>query len=194
MKKLMEYFKENKKIVMGLLILVVVAVGYFDNAKSDSKIQNNIPGKNVSTKNRQSHYIFVDIQGSVNKPGFYRLKKDSRLFDLLQISGGMKENADLKSVNQAEKLHDQQQIYIYSVDEAPSSENSNQKSSSEGSLNINVATVEDFQKLSGIGPKKAEKIIDFRNQNGSFSSIKNLTKVSGIGEKTLESLQDQITV
>lgn len=63
-----------------------------------------------------------------------------------------------------------------------------------GVVNINTATVEELTALNGVGEKKAQAIVDYRNGNGYFTSVEELTNVSGIGEKTLEKNIDIITV
>ena len=60
-------------------------------------------------------------------------------------------------------------------------------------VNINTATVQDFEALPGIGPVMAQRIVDYRNEHGPFKSVEELTKVKGIGESKLEELLDLIT-
>lgn len=148
--------------------------------------------------------IYVDVQGEINRPGFYRLKRDARVFDLLQLAGGLKETADHKQVNQAQKLTDQEQVYIPKKGENVNNDNLIETQNNDGekgekadvpaTININTASVDELQNLTGVGPKKAEQIVQFREENGDFGKVEDLTKVSGIGEKTLETLKDQITV
>lgn len=156
-------------------------------------------------ENKDTNQIIVDIQGAIKHPGVYKLNKSSRVFDVIQLAAGLLENADRKNINQAKKITDQEKIYIPIKGEVPDEKikedivTHNQdgvtaSNHSSNQININAATVDDLQKLSGIGPKKAEQIIAYREANGGFEKVEDLTKVTGIGDKTLESLKSEITV
>jgi len=60
-------------------------------------------------------------------------------------------------------------------------------------VNLNTATVADLQQLTGIGEKKAQKIVAFRTEHGAFKTVNDLTQVPEFGEKTVANLQDQLT-
>lgn len=184
--------KEDKELLIETLSTTEVTV-------DTKKEQENNESK--STK------IYVDISGAVKQPGVYQLPEGSRLFDLLKQAGGLTEDAAIQTVNQAMIIQDQQKIIILTQDQAQSldtenipnnghlEEKSAEKSSKEaGKLNINQADLTQLQQLSGIGEKKAQAIIDYRNENGSFKTIEDLAKVTGIGEKTVEKLRDSITI
>jgi len=111
------------------------------------------------------------------------------------MAGGLQQNADTKQINQAQRVTDQMQVYIPYRGEAAPTATTNKGSGEKGKVvNINTAKVDDFKDVSGIGPKKAAKIVAFREKNGNFKDLHDLTKVSGIGEKSLNSLKDQLTV
>lgn len=165
--------------------------------KSDNK------GKN-SSKNSE---IVVDLTGAVKKEGVYSLKADARLNDLINRAGGTLKNANLKAINRAQILNDQDKIYVpfkgEVVDELPSATANGSPTSGKGNdsnsgdsklININTATSAELMELNGIGPKKAEQIISYREENGGFKTTADLKNVSGIGDKTFAILEDQITV
>jgi competence protein ComEA len=61
-------------------------------------------------------------------------------------------------------------------------------------VNLNTAGLDELQKLPGIGPKVAQRILDYRKQNGDFKKVEDLMKVRGIGEKTFLKMKDQLTI
>ncbi|WP_035173720.1 ComEA family DNA-binding protein, partial [Lactobacillus equicursoris] len=67
-------------------------------------------------------------------------------------------------------------------------------SASGGQVNINTASATELQKLNGIGEKKAQQIIAYRQEKGGFKSIDELKEVSGIGDKTFAAIKDQLTI
>lgn len=145
-------------------------------------------------------WVVVDVKGAVKKPGIYRLATDSRVHDAIRMAGGTLPEADLLKVNLAERLSDGEVIYIAKKGEqAPEMAWLDQASSTDGSekrgkININTATAEELEQLNGIGPKKAQAIVRYREENGLFSSVDEIAKVPGIGEKTLEQFKEQITL
>lgn len=164
-----------------------------------------------STKSDQ---IYVDLKGEVVKEGVYVLDRGARLFDLIERAGGFTEQAAKDSLNLALLLEDQSVIKVYSLAEWEllQSEESNQSdlapsglfgdfpslslqnSEQESLVNINKADQTELETLPNIGPKKAQEIIQYRENNGSFQSIEAIQNVPGIGPKTYESLKDLITV
>ncbi|TBX41797.1 competence protein ComEA [Lactiplantibacillus paraplantarum] len=151
---------------------------------------------------------YVDVKGAVNKPGLYQITASMRVADVIQLAQGMQPQADAQQVNLAAKVTDQQVIYVPVKSEQPltvvkppvtPSASSNLEVSGGGhsstdKVNLNTADVAALQKLSGIGQKKAEKIIDYRQQHGNFKTIDDLKNVSGFGEKTVAKYKDQLTV
>lgn len=160
-----------------------------------------------SYSSSQNKEVTCDISGAVKHQGVYTLKNGARLQELIEAAGGLKSNAQLKAINRAMTLKDQDKIHIpykgEKVDPATnvsgnSTSEKNDASSSSSSdgekININTASAADLQKLNGIGEKRAEQIIAYREQNGDFKKIEDLMQVSGIGEKTFAALKDQLAI
>lgn len=61
-------------------------------------------------------------------------------------------------------------------------------------VNINTATAQELASLNGIGPAKAQAIVEYREKNGPFKSVNDLAKVKGLGAKTVEKLGKEITI
>ncbi len=112
----------------------------------------------------------------------------------------MSEEADTTQVNYAQKVKDQMIIYVPKKGESvpQSLENaagiSTCSAKSGGKINLNTATEAELQTISGIGAKKAQEIIRFRDEQGPFKTVEELKNVPGIGEKTVERLKDMLTV
>ena len=138
--------------------------------------------------------LVVDVQGEVLKPGVYELPINSRVNDAIKSAGGASKSADLSYINQARMLKDGEQIYVEK--KVYTSTGSTRKSTTtfSGILNINRATAKELDKLPGIGPVIAGRIIEFRKVNGAFQSIDDLRKVQGIGASTLEKFKSKIRV
>ncbi|KRO00205.1 helix-hairpin-helix domain-containing protein [Companilactobacillus kimchiensis] len=203
METILNYLKKNILSSLVILIVVVATSGYFlmHKTASTQPVKNELrteikPAKKVATKEKpaKANVLVVDIQGAVKKSGVYRVKNGAIVQEVLQMAGGLNSNADTKQINQAQRVTDQMQVYVpYQGEKVAST--SNKTGNKESKLvNINSATVDDFKDVTGIGPKKAEKIIAFREKNGNFKELHDLTKVSGIGEKSLDTLKDQLTV
>lgn len=149
--------------------------------------------------------LCVHVVGEVAHPGMYELKSGARVSDAIEAAGGMLEDADQLSVNLARSVSDGEQIVVAAVvanegnapssQETPSSNSSSDRSSSvSGKVNINTANVSELTSLDGIGQATAEKIVAYRQANGSFPTIDAIKNVSGIGDKKFEAIKDRITV
>ena len=149
--------------------------------------------------------IIVEIKGEVAKPDVYQLEEGSIIKDLIDMAGGVTEEADLSRINRAEELLNHELIIIGNInDETESSVVQNSSVSSGIStdndsksstlININTADLEQLKKITGIGDIKAQSIIDYREANGGFKSLEELKNVDGIGDKTFEKIKEQITL
>lgn len=142
----------------------------------------------------ESLSVFVYVCGAVQKPGVYELPAGSRVYEALEAAGGLTEEADEKSLNQAELLRDGSQITVYTKEEASSLPASAGETAGSGKVNLNTAGKELLTTLPGIGDAKADAILQYREENGGFSSIEEIMQIEGIKEKVFEKIRDLIEV
>ena len=139
--------------------------------------------------------IKVYLTGQVKSPGVLTLSEGARVEDAIKLAGGTLPDADLDHINMARKLKDEGMYHVPAVGEEQSGNVDLSASSGmdgDAKVNINEADQAQLETLNGIGPSKAQKIIQYREKNGDFQSIEELMNVSGIGEKTFEGLREQI--
>ncbi|MCR3921767.1 MAG: ComEA family DNA-binding protein [Firmicutes bacterium] len=132
--------------------------------------------------------IIVHVAGAVSQPGVYTLPEGARVFAALEAAGGVLPDADEHALNLAEPLFDGRRITVPYLGE------NEDIGGSTGKLNINAASVTDFDQLPGIGPTKAAAIVAYRDKNGPFKTLDDLANVTGIGINTVETLRDYITL
>ena len=135
----------------------------------------------------------VHVCGAVVSPGVYELPKGSRVWDALEAAGGFLESASTDYLNLAEVIADGQKIYVPTCEEATMRMDMEEEEES-GKVNINRASKELLMTLPGIGETKAESILAYRNEHGSFSSIEEIMEIPGIKEAVFSKIKDYITV
>ncbi|UOF88902.1 helix-hairpin-helix domain-containing protein [Fodinisporobacter ferrooxydans] len=157
--------------------------------KTNSKYSydQNVNGSSTAFKQAA---IKVDVKGAVNQPGLYTLPTGSRVADAIQAAGGLNTHADTETVNLATALVDGDEVNVPAI---PVPAN---KSTAAGTkkININTATAEELDTLSGIGPTRAKEIVQYRLQHGLFLKAEDLLNIEGFGVKLLDKIKDQITV
>lgn len=242
MKKLFEFVKKisnrelNQKLIIkvtaGILLLVVAFTIYWGKTKNESSdsITINPPLESAEDEKEQSKakdvsendkFIYIDVTGAVKKPSVVKILDGSRVFEAIELAGGITSDGESKFLNLAAKLTDGTQVYVPTKQEVSEQETANTKgignhaetsyigsssnptsssynnkdnTSNSGLVNINTADSTELQKLTGVGPSTAEKIISYRNNFGKFEKIEDLKNVSGIGDKTFEKLRDKICI
>lgn len=146
---------------------------------------SGITGANGLTQ--RSGSLVVHVAGAVREPGVVRLRDGDRIADAIAAAGGWLSGADRAGVNLAARVVDGQQVVV-----PRKSASGAGSSAATGPISLSSATVDQLDQLDGIGPGLAQKIVDFRTQNGGFSSVDQLGEVPGIGDKRLESLRSQL--
>jgi competence protein ComEA len=130
--------------------------------------------------------ITVYVSGAVINPGVYTMPAGSRVGDAVNAAGGFAPGAEEDNINLATPLIDGQQIDVPGIVDSGHL--------NAGRVNINTASVEDLDSLPGIGSTAAQAIVDYRLQNGDFTSTLDIKNVPGIGPATYEKIKDYITV
>ncbi len=150
--------------------------------------------------------VRVDVRGAVAKPGVYALPSGSRVQDAVTLAGDLVSGAEIRNINMARKLNDGEQLYIPATGEATAAPPTTAPAPAKGEkaptptktplgkININTATAEELDLLPGIGPAIAERIIQYRTENGPFKAPEDLKKVRGIGDALYNQMKDKITV
>jgi competence protein ComEA len=134
----------------------------------------------------------VDVEGKVRHPGLVRLPDGARVDDAIRAAGGVLPGVPTAALNLAQKVSDGQQVLV-GLDPAPAGGGGGGASGG-GLLDLNLATVEDFDSLPGIGPVLAQRIVDWRTEHGRFASVDQLQEVSGIGNAKYSSLKSKVRV
>src|SRR5215211_7365691 len=149
----------------------------------------------VAVAPAQARQLVVHVVGAVRRPGLYRLREGSRVADAVAKAGGATPKADVALVNLAAPLADGTQIVVpqrVATAAGAAPETAGDASGQAGPVHLNTATAEDLDGLPGVGPVTAQKIVDYRQKNGAFSSVDDLDAIPGIGPKRLEQLRELV--
>lgn len=178
-----------------------------------SAAQGGGPGAKTAATAEAESTIAVHVAGAVRRPGMVRVPKGARVNDAVVLAGGPVAGADLDAVNLAAKLSDAQQIVVPrkganpaggvggtgSAGQAAASGSAvagaGQQSggaSAGGKVDINRATVTDFDALQGVGPVIAQRLFQYRTEHGRFGRVEDLQQVDGIGPKKFAQLREQV--
>ena len=221
-------YRHKKELITGLIILIIISISIFliikyrPKPKKESKketIEKNIVEEKVKEEKEEEYK--VDIKGAVITPGLYSLPKSSRVIDVINKAGGLKDNANTTPINLSLKIKDEMVIIIYTNEEVENfvktkekearmikecnefnnlrndaciNTKSNKETKVEGKININTATKEELNTLPGIGSSKAKSIIEYREKVNGFKEIDELKKVEGIGEELFAKIKENIII
>ncbi|MFB9761768.1 helix-hairpin-helix domain-containing protein [Ectobacillus funiculus] len=179
--------------VLAAAILLLLFLFYWQTDRGKQKDPLPIVSKQeqrTEAAEPETSFVIADIKGAVKNAGVYELPNGSRVKEAIERAGGLLSDAETGSINLAQLVHDQMMIVVPKKGEQPLFP----PSSEGGKVAINIATKEELEKIPGIGPKKAESILRYREEHGSFRKFEDLLEVEGIGEKSLEKLKDEIIV
>lgn len=176
MRKIIKY---AKYIIIGILVITITL--FFFIKKDSVEIQENT--NLVSEETSETAYIYVDIKGEINNPGVIKVPEGSRIVEIIELAGGLTDNADTSTINLSQIPEDESVIYI----------NKKSLELADSKISLNNGTKEELMTLPGIGESKANNIIEYRKSH-TFSKIEEITNVSGIGESIFVKIKTLITL
>ena len=210
----MEGISKRKMAMITVAVAFVVAGIYFFSQQGEDPADTedifSVTAKEAEMEQSlnesaaEPEIIKVDVKGAVKSPGIFTAQAGDRVIDLISAAGSFTDKADKDKVNFAQIVEDQMVIYVPEIGEEDKGYLENMQVGSSGDavsggtsgglVNLNTATQEDLETLTGIGPSKANAILEYRETVGKFKEVDELKKVTGIGDKTFERLRDSISV
>ena len=184
------HFSRIQKIALSIIAAIVLSLSVLIVLRGNTQIT---AAPEIIPITIAEPEIFVDVAGAVNNPGVYTLTGSSRVIDAIKAAGDSAPGADLSTINLARVLNDGEQIYVDSTVVNSSGQRVSKKVPS-GPININRATLRQLDALDGIGPVIAGRIIEYRKKNGSFLTIDDLQKVSGIGAAKFAQIKSKVRI
>ena len=185
----------RSKYVILCLFAISIGIYVIDYIRQEEETTIDLSEYYVEESNNEniSENIIVHIDGGVANPGVYEMDSNSRVNDVIQKAGGLRQDAITKNINLARQINDGEKIYIYVEGEE---ENIQEEivTQSSGKVNINNATKDELTSLPGIGDSTASKILEYIKEKGKFKKIEDIQNVSGIGQSKYESIKDLIDV
>ena len=187
--------------IVGLVILLIGANYLRSNISSSTEEDTAMATVEIKeSSSTASSRLKIHVIGEVLRPGLYEAEPGGRVADALALAGGPTAAADLNQINLAAKLADGQQLLVPQkgaagvVQTAPGEGGSSAAAGSRQPLNLNSATEAQLEELDGVGPKTAQKIVEYRTNAGGFKSIEELMEVPGIGPAKFDQLKGQVTI
>lgn len=198
-----------RKSMIVLLLIALVAGGgalYGMQAQSDATVLDTATQPAASSGDggtSQDGGLTVYVTGAVNQPGVVTVATGARVADAVNACGGLSPEADGEAINMAQAVKDGQQIRVPAKGAQKAAANgataakaggSANSADTSGLVNINTADEKALDTLPGVGPATAQKIIEYRENEGAFQSPEDIMKVRGIGKAKYEKMKDKITI
>lgn len=206
--------KKQRVIIIIIGIFMILFIGFYIISKTNNEEfiyleteedeiidNNNMDEEKIYEEDKK---IIIHVTGSIKNEGIVEAEEGARISEIIDLAGGITEEADLSKINLAYAVRDGQKIYVPSIydktdieiisDDAGENVVDDNGGKAEEKVNINTASQTELETLSGIGPSTALKIINYREENGDFEKIEDIKNVPGIGEAKYESLKESICI
>ncbi|MGY3743271.1 helix-hairpin-helix domain-containing protein [Leuconostoc inhae] len=187
-------------VFMGFIAMLVIKQPKGTEVPLAYSMSSSSTSSSAATRVKTNDMVvMIDVKGAVKNPGVYDIVNSPRAQTAIAKAGGLTHEADALQLNLAEKLSDGQMLYVPAIGEVRSNkiavgQQATEPSQTMTKINLNTATAAELQTLEGIGEKKAEQIIAYREAHDNFKTIDEIKEVSGIGAKRFETLQDKLTI
>ncbi|MDF2591142.1 MAG: competence protein ComEA helix-hairpin-helix repeat protein [Clostridia bacterium] len=199
-------FERFKKYVIAIILVLLIICGIvYKNTVYDTQVvlipeveePLDTQEDKIEEKEEISN-ITVYVCGNVKDVRNVTLPMGSRVEDAIKLAGGVTADAEVSGINMAQKLSDEDMVYVPKKGEIIDVGSKNTMVSSspikKNKLNINKASAQELDALPGVGPSIAQKIVEYRSSKGGFKSIEELNNVSGIGEEKYKDMKDLVTI
>lgn len=190
-------------IAAGLIVFTYLLVSFINQPEETLSFEYSEDTEDISESAAEPPElpttVFVEVKGAVVSPGVYELPAEARVKNVLDVAV-LSENADLLTVNQSAKLTDEMVVYIPyegEIDDETAVKTFStaaKENVAAGQVNINTASIAELTTLNGIGEKKAQAILTYREEQGLFTTLEEIKNIPGIGDKTFENLKPYITI
>ena len=185
-------FQIGAIVTLILLLLLGATVAYMRSRPREIQVRGSTSTE--APTGGRSRMLTVHVAGAVVNPGLYRVKEGSRVADALSEAGGATPNGLLDELNLAARLKDGEKVLVPPRVTQGQDEDEPGQAGGSSLVNVNTASAEELEKLPGVGPSLAERIVEYRKRNGSFSSAEELDNVEGIGPRRIETLKGLVTI
>jgi competence protein ComEA len=191
---------QKRFLLIMALVIVILGCSFYSFWQKNTVISStssiSLPPETVVNTKSKGSEIVIYISGAVNQPGVFKVPAGSRAFEAIEIAGGLAPGADRAKINLAQMMKDGMHIHVPggAATIAGMASPTRDTVQSADKMSINSATQADFDKLPGIGPALAARIVEYRQANGAFRDITELKNVPGIGESKFNKFKDKITI
>jgi len=185
----------------GLVLIVALGVSQLRRGGGEP-VAVSPAAATIAVQERSGGRLVIHVAGAVRRPGVYKLGPAARVADAVERAGGARGRADLGGLNLAARLEDGRQVLVPErpfagggavVGSGAAAPAASARAPGQP-LNVNSATLEQLDTLSGVGPLTAQKILEFRDERGGFGSIEELGEIPGIGDVRLATLREELTL
>lgn len=186
-----------KQVIIGVVVVLFLGVGYlFYNKEPEERVVDEFVVESeemVPPETVERLEIVVYVTGAVESPNVYTVPEGARVGDVLSLAV-LTDEADPEQLNLAQLLVDGVKIIVPKKGEAPKAQEIPSTELEPNGVHVNSATKDELMSVPGIGPAKADAILNHLKENGPFKSYEDLGDVKGFGEKTLESMKPYLLV